>query len=309
MSYLIGSFNTYKMGEQTVQQRLKDWKLIARIINNSNIDIVALQEIFSEKPVAELQRYMNFYGCKWDYRFAQKETVRNEREGYAFLWNTKRISLLRDSDRIFEPHIEAKWSRSLIRPPFVGRFMPVGFNTPFIEIRIINTHIVYSKDRYMERNENDWTSLELRKNEYRKLSKAVFPQIAHERFGVFRDAYTLITGDYNLCLQHCLNIDAEPSDERISISSRQHEKTTLSKLQADLPHLDPYSNDYDHFSFSEHESPYVHQTARIDAPRNFCGGNFDYYRQNISDHVPIILHLDVKNSLAGDTACLNFYQR
>lgn len=43
MSYIIASFNVLKMGEYAVSQRLKDWRLIARIIKSKNADIVSLQ--------------------------------------------------------------------------------------------------------------------------------------------------------------------------------------------------------------------------------------------------------------------------
>ena len=34
------------------------------------------------------------YGGNWDFRFEMKETIRNDREGYAFLWNRNTFSLL-----------------------------------------------------------------------------------------------------------------------------------------------------------------------------------------------------------------------
>ena len=284
------------MGEQTVQQQLKDWNLISRIIKNNNIDIIALQEIFSESPVKELQKCMSRYGSSWHCRFQKRDTIRNEREGYAFLWNTKKISLLKNDDKVFEPHIETKWSRSLIRPPYIGRFMPIGPSSPFIEIRIINTHIVFSKDKYSLQKEDDLTSLSMRKAEYRKLSKAVFPQVAHSRSGNFRPAYTFLLGDYNLLINHCTAIDLEPMEEKMAIRSGQHEKSTLATIQPDNSIADPYANDYDHFSFSDHEASYISKIERIDGPRIFCGGDFEYYRKKISDHVPIVLRLNVKNA-------------
>jgi len=255
MSYTIASFNVLKMGELAVSQRLKDWRLIARIIKSKNADIVSLQEVLSEKPVEELCRNLNMYGGVWEYRFEQKDTVRNEREGYAFLWNKKTFSLLISDGKIYEPHIEAKWSRSLIRPPFIGRFMPCSPGSPFIEIRVINTHIIFQKDKYTQQKDIDLSALQMRLNEYRKLSKSVFPMIAHERTGDYRVSYTFITGDYNLPLRHCIMIDSEPWDERIRMVSRQEEKTTISLEKAkDETQVDAYVNDYDHFSFSSHEA-------------------------------------------------------
>lgn len=297
MSITIASFNVLKMGEMAVSQRVKDWRLIARIIKSRNSDIVSLQEVLSEKPVEELCRNLNMYGGEWDFRFEQKDTVRNEREGYAFLWNKKTIALLVSDGKTYEPHIEAKWSRSLIRPPFVGRFMPNTPGAPFIEIRVINTHIIFHRDKYSQQKELDLSDLQMQLREYRKLSKSVFPMIAHERTGDFRVSYTFITGDYNLPLRNCVLIDSEPWDERIRMVSTQKEKTTISSERAkEAPQADSYVNDYDHFSFSNHESEYVATVHRIDAPRLFCSGNFNTYRETVSDHVPIILKLDLKRA-------------
>ena len=295
MSYIIASFNVLKMGEFSVQQHKKDWRLIAKIIKNNNVDIVSLQEILSDRPVQELVRCLNMYGGHWEYRFELKDTVRNDCEGYAFLWNRKKISLLTDNNKIYEPHIEAKWSRTLVRPPFIGRFMPCSPASPFIEIRIINTHIIYGKDKYSQKRNIDLSALRMRRAEYRKLSKQVFPSIAHNRTGENRVAYTFITGDYNLPLSDCLLIDSEPMEERMKMQSGQRAKTTISlEKSKEDPKKDAYVNDYDHFSFSNHEAEYVLSMMRIDAPRIFCDGNFLNYRNMVSDHVPVILKFDLK---------------
>ncbi len=295
MSYIIASFNTLKMGEYAVSQYKKDWKLIAQIIKSHKVDIISLQEILSERPVQELQRNLNMYGGNWDFRFEMKETVRNDREGYAFLWNRNTISLLVSDRKTYEPHIEAKWSRSLIRPPYIGRFIPCAPCSPFIEIRLINTHIVFGKDKYSQERGNDQSALRMRRAEYEKLSKQVFPSIAHTRSGDYRVGYTFITGDYNLPLRDCIFIDSRSMDEKMKMQSGQHEKTTISlnKIQEN-PNADAYVNDYDHFSFSNHEAEYVLFMQRIDAPRLFCNGNFAHYRETISDHVPIILNFNIR---------------
>lgn len=296
MSYIIASFNTLKMGEYAVSQYKKDWKLIAKIIKSHKVDIIALQEILSEKPVLELQRNLNMYGGNWDFRFEMKETIRNDREGYAFLWNRNTFSLLISEGKVYEPHIEAKWSRSLIRPPYIGRFIPCAPCSPFIEIRLINTHIIFGKDKYSQDKGNSQSALRMRLAEYAKLSKQVFPSIAHTRSGDYRVGYTFITGDYNLPLNACVLIDSIPMDEKMQMLSRQKDKTTISlnKIQED-PHADAYANDYDHFSFSNTEKEYVLTTQRIDAPRLFCNGEFAHYREKVSDHVPIILKFNIRN--------------
>ncbi len=299
MSYTVLSFNVQKMGNGAVEQRKKDWRLIARMIKYSGADLVSLQEILSEKPVEELCRNLNMYGGRWESSFEQKDTVRNCREGYAFLWNTKRVSLLIANGKTYKPHIETKWSRSLIRPPYVARFMPVAPMSPFIEIRLTNTHIIFAEDKYSrEKNSSVFDSdYQMRINEYRKLSKEVFPDIAWK--GSPRTSYTFITGDYNIHLWDCFLIDSLPASGRLKMSSRQPDKSTISNPGSGENNMKKsfgYANDYDHFSFSMRESSYVASAHRIDAPEIFCSGDFRYYREKVSDHVPVILKIDLRHS-------------
>ena len=92
--FMIGSFNLLKLGEQTIQQRQRKWPKIAEIVRDQKIDILAVQEVFHEKPVKMLIDQLNPSGSQtWEYRFAASRTCRNNlREGYAFLWNRKKIS-------------------------------------------------------------------------------------------------------------------------------------------------------------------------------------------------------------------------
>lgn len=317
MSYTILSFNVRKMGESAMEQRRKDWRLIARMIHEYKADLVALQEVFSEMPVQELCRNLRMYGGNWECKFELKETVRNgTREGYAFLWNSRTMSQLVINGKTYKPHYEEKWSsklgEELIRPPYVGRFVPVASGSPFIEIRLINTHIIFAKDKYSESKGVSISDLQMRRNEYRILSKKVFPRVAHERNGIFRVGYTFITGDYNMSLSDCFKIDSEITESRISMTSDQEDKTTLSRNRAmgigtdaveqaagipegQIPSTDYYVHDYDHFSFSDHESDYVVSAQRIDAPREFCACDFKYYLENISDHVPVYFKLELRH--------------
>ena len=261
MGYTIGSFNLLKLYEKTVEQRRRDWKLIARIIRTEQLDLVAIQEVFSDAPIKMLHSELNRgYFSSWEYRVGIKQTVRNSpREGYAFLWNSRRLSLLRKKDgTVYEPEVKSTWSRSLIRPPFLGRFMPIGWTVPFIELRVINTHIVHSKDLYMKNKGSDDSALELRKKEYQKLSDEVFPRVAKDRSeGMFRPAYTFIMGDYNLFNRQCSMIDTAPKSEFRYMRTRQSAPTTLEKSKEDEK-TGYTENDFDHLSFSNHEDDYVH---------------------------------------------------
>lgn len=301
MEYKFVSFNVLKMGESAIgQQAKKDWDFISRMIRDVNPDIVALQEVLKREPVAEFVRRLNGLGGSWDFRFEQKDTVRNKREGYAFIWNTQRIGLLTVDGVVKEPHIEAKWSRSLIRPPYIGRFVPVEIGALDIEFRLINTHVVFGEDVYSENHGNDLSDREMRKSEYRKLSRAVFPGVVNQHDGNFRVPYTFILGDYNLTHKDCILIDDEEPMRGMPMCSSQKDKSTISRKIAneDPTSWNAYVNDYDHVSCSNREDQYIQVASIIDGPARYGeqGGvpDFRRYVQTVSDHVPMVFTFDLK---------------
>ncbi len=290
MPYCIGSFNICKIGEQTVEQRKRDWGLISAFIRRERIDILAVQEVFSKVPVDHLRDTLNcsFFGS-WDSRFDLPRTALNGiQEGYAFLWNRRRVGLLpKENGLFYEPHIETRYGRSLVRPPYIGRFVPVGWSTPFIEIRVINTHIIYGTA----------SEVPLRIKEYQKIAQAVYPKISNDRLaGAFRPAYTFVAGDYNLRHSQCAGVDLQHK-----LRTRQRQPTTVRRKQADTDRGGYTENDYDHFSHSDHEGSYVHLAERIRVPEKYCGSDFQRYRETVSDHVPVRLDLDVGQSVSAYT--------
>ena len=301
--FTIGSFNLLKLGEQTVQQRVRDWGKISQIIRDQRIDILAVQEVFSEAPVQELVTYLNHSAFStWEYRFAASLTCGNQRrEGYAFIWNKKRISLLPKENGLFaEPTLQNRYSRTLVRPPYVGRFIPVGNCVPYIEIRIICTHIIFSENLYLKDKNNSLSDLELRKNEYMKLINSVYPGIADMRDGVFRPAYTFITGDYNLSLRKGQISECQATFSSKEMHSSQNKPTTLAFSPSSEQSSGYTDNDYDHFTCSGHEHPYIHSVDRIDGPQYFSGADsYSQYRKQVSDHVPIKMFFDVSSHAKG----------
>lgn len=286
MSYFIGSFNIRKLGETAVQQRTRDFPLIARIIADENIDIVALQEMFHDSPVQAIARNL---GAHWQYRYENKGN-----EGYAFLWNSRRISLMPTlppkASQFHEPYIDNRWG--LIRPPLIGRFIPTGGMAPFVEFRIINTHIYFggtSSGNILERH-----------REYQKLSGKIYTKIAQQRDGNFRPAYTFIAGDYNLHKIACETSLGALKDSEFEMCCFQEHPTTLKKNdEQDVNNSDVRytNNDYDHFTCSSRESEYLHYVCRIDAPSVYCGQDFKLYNDKVSDHVPVKLHFNLRESV------------
>ena len=295
MGYTIGSFNIQKLGEAAVLQLRRDFALIARVIRDERMDIVALQEIFGDPlkhhVVSMLQNHLNHAGtASWSAAYVRSP---KSNEGYAFLWNSSRIGLLPD-DRypgyFKEPTTMDHKSYGLIRPPAVGRFIPVGPMVPFIEIRVINTHIYHGAG-------NTSQNIALRLREYQTLSDRVFARTAKMRDGCFRPAYTFIAGDYNLAQALCEAALAARRDPEMEMHCLQKRVTTIgTKIDpATQKEITEYTaNDYDHFTCSHRECEYLDYIGRIDAPNHYCGGDFSRYKKDVSDHVPIKLELELR---------------
>ena len=301
MSYTILSFNMRNVGGEARLNR--DWNTVADIMRDTRADVVAVQEVFSELPFKWLCGRLNVgLLCNWKFRCVSRETCRNCRgEGYAFLWNARRVDLspiTRDGRAVgvHEPEIRTEWSRSLVRPPCVARFIPVGSCVPFIELRIISTHIIFGEDKYSREKGNELSDRELRLAEYRALSERLFPRVGKDRAdGNFRTPYTFIAGDYNLRQGECAVIDCLPKEEVAFMKTRQILASTIAQGDENTPgHYTDH--DYDHFSYSDRENRYVHGIERIDAPTRYYGGDFTRYGQKMSDHVPVALQFDVGSS-------------
>lgn len=280
----------------------RDWSTVADIMRDARADIVAVQEVFSELPFKWLCQRLNVgFLSDWRYWCVSRQTCRNGRgEGYAFLWNAKRVDLspVEKDGRtvgVYEPEIRTEWSRSLVRPPCVARFTPVGWCVPFIELRIISTHIIFGEDKYSRENGNELSDKEMRLAEYRALSERLFPRVGKKRDGNFRTPYTFIAGDYNLLQGECAVIDSLPKEEVSFMKTRQILASTITQGDGSSPgHYTDH--DYDHFSHSDREHQYIHCVERIDAPMRYYDGDFKKYGQKMSDHVPVAMQFDVGSS-------------
>lgn len=306
MSYSVLSFNLRNIYDSARLDR--DWDAIANIIREERADIVAVQEIFSELPIKLLcERLSRGFFSDWRFRFAARATCRNGRgEGYAFLWNARRVDLApkesfdQNGDLtvvgVHDPEVRTEWSQSFVRPPCVARFVPVGWCVPYIELRVISTHIIFREDSYLRSHENGLGDIELRRNEYRALSERMFPRISKYRLdGRFRPAYTFIVGDYNMHQVECAAIDCERRSEVGLMMTRQILGSTIYPGKDEKDPGGYTANDYDHVSYSDREHPYVQIVERIDAPDEYYESNFKKYQKRMSDHVPIKMLFDVRH--------------
>lgn len=325
MSYRIASFNIQKFSRLSVMSdesgsTRKDLDTIGRIIRENDFDIIAVQEILHQNALKELlekisQQYsvecmgdelrkgnketgsfnvnslMNdSYGYRtkhWEGRWASPNSSfgGNIAEGYAFIWNRDRISLVTNSKgECFEPRIAdfGNAVHALVRPPLIGRFMPIN---GMYEFRLINTHIVYSapvknideaEDAGSEISAADTSDTDLRINEFKNLvcslyneySKMVYDKTGHDANARLLVPYTFLLGDYNLNLDSAkeaqssakLNeslADIEYDDMRVvtvndeltTLKGKCQDPDKRQELRCNPNPQDHLANNYDHFSY------------------------------------------------------------
>ncbi len=284
---------------------------IANIILTEQFDIVAMQEVFSEQSI---KRILAFLGSNWSGRWASPNSRSAvAAEGYAFLWNNQRFELAKNSTstgmRVFEPRIynqyrvdRANGQQELLRNPYYGRFKA---KNAFLEIRLINTHIVYSADKSDRRESSfaDLGSIALRKKEFEVLTQGILAKEEDRRYGNNMPAYTFILGDYNLNLNRSWT-SGPYVDEVIVIDDGNHVKlvrtvqdelTTLSgrsQTNPDEP-IHDFANNFDHFTYDENALEGVHVTAgRVNTVEKYYNNDFEKHKKEISDHVPVSLNID-----------------
>ena len=236
-------------------------------------------------------------------------------EGYAFLWNTTRVDVPRDehNQKIYpkvwtnyKTNVDVGLSR-LVRDPCVGRFIARGRKA---EIRLITTHIIYNKQRG-EEDDNGVGAVEARNKEFQILAGQIYPRVSEYYKDINHTApYTIILGDYNLNLKTSGATKAfMPSvacfDERgKQLLYNEGAYTVIYTVQEDLSTLktseDGLANNYDHFSFdgrvkkqivpySAHTIDAINQSAKENAEES----KFDIYRQEVSDHLPIVIEINI----------------
>lgn len=309
MELRIGSFNVRNMGYATK----KDYDKLAEIIQSEKMDIVSLQEILGDDKGLKMNLMYLLPGWEVFFGRAGSSKYHDKREeGYAFIWNAKKLTF---SKRLsltgreeFEPRIvgtsgdglHAKGASDMIRPPLYGRFKPVngGILGGFFEIRLVNVHLYYGS--------NDLDDIKKRHKEFEILVNSVFPAVSKQRFGDYRPSYTIIMGDYNLNLykyrgeaEKRINkntyIPVLPQGDQ-EIITVQDGLTTLKNPKDSNEESRGYSQNFDHFSYSVKELEDRGASCkyrRIDAVRKYYNDDFDLYRSEISDHVPIVFTLTV----------------
>lgn len=323
MEIKIASFNMKKFGAYSK----KDFEKIAEIIVSENLDVVALQEIFSEgKGVNRmLEQSIKYELCNWDYcfgcpseskdpfKFENMIETESRSEGYAFLWKKSRFKKVEFSKlgetRVFEPRIINSLSSDVdvnvdcslfARAPYYIRLQPIYGG--FFELRLINIHIFFGDLKL--------SSIEKRQVEYSVLTQQIYPEICQHTYGQNRTPYTIAMGDYNLNIfsplvntqyKNCYLSAVQSYYEgkkQIQILTVQDQLTTLRDVERmdedEYTNSNSLANNYDHFTYSPELSSFRNvKYEMIDAVNKYCDGDYAYYRKNISDHLPIVMTVEI----------------
>ena len=321
MGYKIGSFNLKNIGEGALcGAHSRDIAKIVEIIKAEGFDVVALQEVLSEgkaftvHPKSAEKSFLGMLGPKWKFKWANADAgMNNDKrdEGYAFLWNTAKLDIVETETpkgtRRFQPRmLKMKTSKPLTRHPYYARFQPT--DGARIELRLICIH------NYFGNGES--ASKQQRQDELRVLLTEIYPQKAHEVYGNNMPQYTILLGDYNLCLKRDWKTpDRGPfikTDQGDAIIIKEREKEHhIITVQDQLTSLKRpkdgetfekgdkirgYAHDYDHFSYEieQFEGTVIH-AKRVDAVQDYYNNDFKTYHEKVSDHSPIIMSLELKD--------------
>lgn len=263
----------------------------------------------------------------WGFEWACSGDESNRHEGYAFLWNKDRLDLptaeiVRNGQRfkrVYTPRMIKINRQNMKRQPYFARFTPHGkAGGSNFEIRLLCVHTYFGEDTVADRN--------IRQNELDVLMKDIYPQAADKIYQNALPSYTILLGDYNAELLTDDNKKAvserngyrksigvkKPAvmktdntgsvySERykVTVKTTQDQLTTLkskNKDSSDEAFADRgYASNYDHFSYNEEAMGHVikKKPKRIDAVRKYYGDDFEGYFKKVSDHIPIVIELQI----------------
>ncbi len=332
-TYRIGSFNLHNIGIGAFTNE-RDLQKIANIILDENFDVVALQEVLTEGKVFTKEdlpssitkrNIINYMGgnSNWGFEWAYSGDESIRHEGYAFLWNKRRLRLstaeVRRNGTVFErqyiPRMIQTKGEDMKRKPYFARFTPQGMpGGSSFEIRLLCVHTFFGDDNALDRN--------IRERELNILMEEIYPYVADLNFQNSLPRYTLLLGDYNAelvtddnikaVIQRNINRKKEgvripamiPTDGKgvihsnkynIDVKTFQDQLTTLKNKEQTEDYGDRgYASNYDHFSYDMKMQYVVNgNPRRVDAVRKYCADDFEKYFKTVSDHIPIVMELKI----------------
>lgn len=312
MSYHIGSFNirdfNYSNTSKNGEEIERDFNKIAEIIINEDFDVVAIQEVNAESPLKHLTGVLNRKHKRFDreYSYAyggDMPTRSKDPERYGFIWNNKRLRLLEIPRKKNPSYYQNAGGITLQRPPYYARFTARGmYGGTNFELRLVNVHILDSKyepDRIAE---------------FDILVKQVLPRICdHQELSADMEmmpSYTFLLGDYNICLNKgpkaVFRIDqitpTNYTGRHRDFVTVQEDSTSLRQVKEQTDIESCYANNYDHFTYEMNlqnrlkisEARRVEALSKYFPDENEPAMKLQKYREKVSDHVPIQIHIDLK---------------
>ena len=333
MPYKIGSFNVRNLSFAAGKERLdnianliKEFDLVAlqevlsegKMLEGAQVDNPAGQQIAYENSL----RYR--LGDNWDMCWLDPHTdskwypyLGNDSrgEGYAFLWRKDKFRCpVNEYGREVRPRIYRQYKTDssngelrLARDPGYGRFQVV--NMPNAEIRLVTAHIVYGKPSEDNLSKVvDHGATMMRQKEFNVLARNVYTRISEDYNDINCNIpYTIILGDYNLNLpgskakspyvSPIVVLDAQNNILPIFEIEEKGVKR-IHTVQKDLSTINKegndYSSNYDHFTYDDHTKNGIVQgiAHRLDVIDRF--GDHKTYKENVSDHIPVMLEIDFK---------------
>ena len=169
------------------------------------------------------------------------------------------------------------------------------------------THIVYGKSGALN-DVIDYSAAKMRQKEFDILAGQLYRRVAeYYKVQDCTSPYTVLLGDYNLNLGAypavpavaCFDAKGRPVDESRAKAYIYTYQTDASTIKRDTPE---YANNYDHFSFDERTRRIVRMDSihSIDLVNKYTKSEdvtqeqrFDRYRKEISDHLPIMMEVDL----------------
>ena len=324
----IASFNVRNLSESGLDEsspKRRDLKEIAKWV--SDCDIVVLQEVLDREIVDSLSKVFNSaplirqLGQHWQGVWVKTQvnsiyfpySEDNRHEGYAFLWNTRKVELAKDDQgnailpKTYSHYTAGSPTNKMLRYPGYGKFILKNRIRP-VEIRVITTHIAFSKPKTKEDVDiPDVKEIQNRKREFDILSGWIYKNINEYCKETTKNAvYTIIVGDYNLSLKQ-IGIDTKMGqtitcydrfgnrtyavydyDNTIGVNvmkTVQSEPTTINQ------DCTGYASNYDHCTYNYKIDQTVRNCYRKSILSDKTPEQIKEYRDTVSDHVPIVVEL------------------
>lgn len=161
-TYNIKAFGEKKTNDANVMQA------VASIV--ANFDLIAIQEVRSAQsmPVARLIELINRSGLRYDAALSEPIGRSSQKEQYAFIWDTTRITMLPDSSYVVRDDAD-RMHREPMVASFECRVVAAQGRAPF-RFTIINAHTdpdeVTSAGTLNEMNVLDDVFIRVREYEY-----------------------------------------------------------------------------------------------------------------------------------------------